>query len=116
MMLGMKKVPVARRGRIGVSYPIAKARGFATHPCGWRLLGPAYTLRVWPKLDLAVRRRFGRCKPLAPGGVPLSDRAWRSVGLFQHGFTVPTRHPVAKADSNGTLVPGIKRDFKRRSL
>src|SRR5207237_2210223 len=42
----------------------------------------------------------------APEGVPSDHRALRSVGLFQHGFTVPTRHPVAKADSNGPSVPG----------
>src|SRR3954471_10412062 len=49
-------------------------------------------------------------------GVPLGHRALRSVGLFQHGFTVPTRHPVAKPDSNDRTVPGSTRDSKMRSF
>ncbi len=34
----------------------------------------------------------------------MSTSPCRSVGVFRHGFTVPTRHPVANTDSNGTRI------------
>src|SRR5438128_2530215 len=94
---------------------MAEAKGFAAHPGGWRLLRPAYAIRVSAQVRSCERTAL-EATSWGSGGVPSSLLALRSVGVFQQGSTPPTRLPVANADFNAIRVPGFVLVFQQGSL
>src|SRR6516165_9838737 len=86
---------------------MAEARGFAAHPCEWRLLGPAYAASCLFGPSLALRR--GGVFPIVSRCLP-RECLWFGSPCVQSAFSSRASpcQPgilVAKAESNGRHLP-----------